>query len=178
MPDTTPTHDAGPEAPCPTRTTSDGPGSPPSAPAGCVAAPPGYEVLEELGRGGAGVVYRARHLALNRVVALKMLLGADLSDPCRLARFRVEAEAVAAVRHPNVVQVYEVGEHEGRPFMALEHLGASAGAAGSRPAPRPTSSPGWPRRSRRPTTRASSTATSSRPTSCSRAPATRPPSPR
>jgi eukaryotic-like serine/threonine-protein kinase len=123
MSDVTRTHDADPAAPWPTRTTSDGPASPPPpAPAGCVAAPPGYEVLEELGRGGGGVVYRARHLALNRVVALKMLLGAELSDPCRLARFRVEAEAVAAVRHPNVVQVYEVGEHEGRPFMALEYL--------------------------------------------------------
>ena len=83
-------------------------------------APPGYELLGELGRGGMGIVFRARQVKLNRVVALKMLHGTD--KPQDLVRFLAEAEAVASVRHPNVVQVFEVGQHDGRPFMALEYL--------------------------------------------------------
>ncbi|MBN9118512.1 MAG: protein kinase [Planctomycetes bacterium] len=79
----------------------------------------GYELLSELGRGGMGVVYKARHVKLNRVVALKMMLG-DRVGGADLARFLAEAEAVAAVRHENVVQVYECGEADGRPYMALE----------------------------------------------------------
>ncbi len=83
---------------------------------------PGYELLEELGRGAMGVVYKARDLKLNRVVALKMVLGDERADPKRLIRFLAEAEAVAAVRHPHVVQVYEFGEASGRPFIAFEYL--------------------------------------------------------
>ena len=82
---------------------------------------PGYELLGILGRGGMGVVYRARQTKLNRIVALKMILG-DRSDPKDLIRFLAEAEAVAAVRHPHVVQVYEYGDAEGQPFLALEYL--------------------------------------------------------
>jgi hypothetical protein len=82
--------------------------------------PPGYEVLEELGRGGMGVVYRARQVALNRVVALKMILAGGHAAAAASARFRTEAEAVARLQHPNIVQVHEVGEHRGLPFMALE----------------------------------------------------------
>jgi serine/threonine protein kinase len=81
---------------------------------------PGYEILEELGRGGMGAVYKARQLSLNRPVALKMMLGARFADPQGLARFLAEAEVVAEVRHPNVVQVYEFGEHAGVPYMAME----------------------------------------------------------
>ena len=83
---------------------------------------PGYELLGELGRGGMGVVYRARQTRLNRLVALKMLLNHDLADPSDEVRFRSEAEAVAAVKHPHVVQVYEFGQADGRPYFAMEFL--------------------------------------------------------
>ena len=82
----------------------------------------GYELLAELGRGGMGVVYKARHLGLNRVVALKMILTGCQTGPAHLARFRAEAEAVARVQHANIVQVYDVGEQDGRPYFSLEFL--------------------------------------------------------
>jgi WD40 repeat protein/tRNA A-37 threonylcarbamoyl transferase component Bud32 len=81
---------------------------------------PGYALVRELGRGGMGVVYEARHLKLNRVVALKMMLAGGQVSRVEMLRFLAEAEAVAAVKHPNVVQVYDYGENDGRPFMALE----------------------------------------------------------
>lgn len=83
---------------------------------------PGYEIIGELGRGGMGVVYKARHINLNRIVALKMVLGAHHADPRELARFLVEAQAVAAIRHPHVIQVFDSGEVHGRPYMAMECL--------------------------------------------------------
>lgn len=85
-------------------------------------AAPGYEIVEELGRGGMGVVYRARQLALKRDVALKMILSGAHAGPGDLRRFANEAEAIARLDHPNIVQVYEVGQAEGRPFIALEYL--------------------------------------------------------
>lgn len=93
-------------------------------PAGGAALPqvPGYEVRGELGRGGMGVVYRARHLALNRPVALKMLLTGTCVDPAERERLLREAEAVAGLRHPNVVQVYDVGEAEGRTYFTMEFV--------------------------------------------------------
>src|SRR5262249_3791665 len=82
----------------------------------------GYEVLAILGRGGMGLVYKARQTELKRLVALKMILAGEHADPQELARFRHEAEAVARLEHPNIVQIYEVGEHQGRPFFSLEFV--------------------------------------------------------
>jgi WD40 repeat protein len=83
---------------------------------------PGYEILGELGRGGMGVVYQARQVGLNRLVALKMLrLGEDAS-PDQLARFAREAEAVAQLQHAHIVQIHEVGCQDGRPYFALEYM--------------------------------------------------------
>src|SRR5262245_13928849 len=80
----------------------------------------GYELLEELGRGGMGVVYRARDRKLNRFVALKMVLVGAHAAPAELARFVAEAEAVAALRHPNIVQIHEIGRRDGLPYFTLE----------------------------------------------------------
>jgi WD40 repeat protein len=83
---------------------------------------PGYEVLGLLGRGGMGVVYKARHLQLDRIVALKMILAGSHAGPAALARFRQEAQTVARLQHPNIVQVFEVGTHDGLPYLVLEYV--------------------------------------------------------
>jgi serine/threonine-protein kinase len=88
--------------------------------------PAGYEILGLLGSGGMGVVYRARDVRLKRLVALKMILTGPHARPEELDRFRREAEAVARLQHPNVVQVYEVGEQDGRPYLALEYVGGGS----------------------------------------------------
>jgi serine/threonine protein kinase/WD40 repeat protein len=82
---------------------------------------PGYEVYDQVGTGGMGVVYRAQHLALKRLVALKVMKAARAGEAER-ARFLAEAEAVARLRHPNIVQIHEVGEYQGRPYYALEFV--------------------------------------------------------
>src|SRR5207302_10193630 len=87
---------------------------------------PGYEVLAVLGRGGHGIVYRVRHLKLKRVAALKMLLAGEFASPAELARFAREAEAIAALQHPNIVQIYDVGEVDGRAFFTMEFAGGGS----------------------------------------------------
>jgi tetratricopeptide (TPR) repeat protein/tRNA A-37 threonylcarbamoyl transferase component Bud32 len=83
---------------------------------------PGYQILGELGRGGMGVVYKARQVKLSRLVALKMVLAGAHAGTLQLARFHTEAEAVAQLHHPNIVQVYEVGQQGGLPFFSLEYV--------------------------------------------------------
>jgi eukaryotic-like serine/threonine-protein kinase len=80
----------------------------------------GYEILAEIGRGGMGVVYRARQISLNRVVALKMILAGAYAGPDEIERFRREAEAVARLQHPGIVQIFEIGSCNGRHYLALE----------------------------------------------------------
>ena len=82
----------------------------------------GYEILAELGRGGMGIVYKARQRRLDRPIALKMLLAGGYAAPRELDRFRREAETIARLQHPNIVQIHEIGEHEGRPYLALEFV--------------------------------------------------------
>ncbi len=82
---------------------------------------PGYEIQGELGRGGMGVVYKARDTSLNRTVALKVIADPTASAS-RLIRFRQEAEAVAKLQHPNIIQIFEVGCEKGVSFLALEYV--------------------------------------------------------
>jgi WD40 repeat protein/serine/threonine protein kinase len=83
---------------------------------------PGYQVLRELGRGGMSVVYLARQDSPERLVALKMILAGPHADAERRLRVRAEADAIARLQHPNIVTIYEIGEHAGLPFLALEYV--------------------------------------------------------
>ncbi len=94
--------------------------SPDPGPHGPLPSVPGYEILGRLGEGGMGVVYRARQLRPHRVVALKMIRAGSHPEPEQLERFRREAEALAQLAHPNIVPVYEVGDHEGLPYFCME----------------------------------------------------------
>jgi serine/threonine-protein kinase len=82
----------------------------------------GYEILGVLGRGAMGVVYKARQRGLKRIVALKMILSGDYASSDELARFHMEAEAIATLQHPNIEQIYEIGDHDGKPFLSLEFV--------------------------------------------------------
>jgi WD40 repeat protein/tRNA A-37 threonylcarbamoyl transferase component Bud32 len=87
---------------------------------------PGHELLATLGRGGMGVVYKARQVKLKRLVALKVILARGHASAGGLTRFRTEAQAIARLQHPNIVQVYEVGEHDGLAFFSLELCAAGS----------------------------------------------------
>lgn len=108
-----------------------------TSPGSAISSPrvKGYELLEEIGRGAMGVVYKARHEKLNRVVALKLVVAGSTASPQELARFQTEAEAVAMLQHPNIVQIFEVGRCRRGPFCAFEYVdgGTLADAANGEP---------------------------------------------
>ncbi|MDB5319640.1 MAG: tetratricopeptide repeat protein kinase family protein [Phycisphaerales bacterium] len=87
---------------------------------------PGYEVQAVLGRGGIGIIFRVRHVKLDRVVALKMLLSGEYAGAVELARFAREAQSIAALQHPNIVQIYEVGQVDGRAYFTMELVGGGS----------------------------------------------------
>lgn len=96
-------------------------------PTGAVLPPiPGYAIEGELGRGGMGVVYRGRHRELPRPVAIKMMLGGRYSDSMTQARFLIEAEIIAAIQHPHVVQVFDFGRFDDQPYFVMEFVGGGS----------------------------------------------------
>jgi serine/threonine protein kinase len=102
-----------------------------------ISSIPGYEILGELGRGGMGVVYKAKDLRIDRHVAVKLILSGRGANLLELARFRIEAEAIGSLEHPNIILIHQVGVHLGYPFFVLEYAegGSLAGKIRSQPMP-------------------------------------------
>ncbi|MBN9119526.1 MAG: protein kinase [Planctomycetes bacterium] len=127
-------------------------GKPPPSPSKLIGLPRvrGFEVVGEIGRGGMGVVYKARHLRLNRLVALKMILAGSAADSRNVQRFLFEAEFLAKIRHPQVVQVFEIDMYQGPnavpiPYIAMELLeGGSLNRRLKQNAAEPGGAPQWP----------------------------------
>ena len=134
---------------------------------------PGYEIEDELGRGGMGVVYKARNLRLNRSVALKMVLAGAHAGREAAFRFVTEAETVARLQHPNIVQIFHIDQHGGHPYFEMEFVGGGSLADRLAGTPRPPRDAArlvetLARAMAEAHDRGSSTATSSPATSCSR----------
>src|SRR5262249_50383087 len=137
-PDTCPNgHPVGmPDKSCPNcQTMLDGDFVP--LPAPTLPVIPEYEILAELGRGGMGVVYKARHLALEPTVALKMIRECHFAGAEEVRRFHREAQALAKLNHPNIVRIFDVDVYQGNPFFTLEYIGGGSLAQflGGKPQP-------------------------------------------
>ena len=96
-----------------------------------------YELLQLIARGGMGVIYRARQISLNRIVAVKMMLPGLVVSEAEAQRFQTEAEAIANLRHPNIVAIYEVGAHEGGRYFSMDYIEGQSLAAMIRDRPPP-----------------------------------------